>query len=79
MLVSACADRWSARGGDGALFTDVEPLCRAQARESAARQLRFGYVQDWDLTGLPPDSRYDIERRETALCLQNKGFTLMRR
>ncbi len=79
--LAGCADRWSETAPDGTRFADAEPACRAQAQASARRQLPFAPL-DWsrgmDPTGLPPDSRYDIERRETALCLKQKGFTMTR-
>ena len=78
LAVTACADRWSAVGADGARFEDVMPVCRAQAAESARRQLPFFYDYDYGPPGMPPDSRRDIENRETAICLKQRGFTLHR-
>lgn len=74
-LLSACAYVWSDTGTDGVHYTKVEPLCRAQARESAKRQLPTPYDRDYGPAGVPAISRHDIEERETARCLLDKGFT----
>lgn len=74
----ACADRWSETAPDGARFADIEPICRAQAHRSALHQLPFSYDRFAGPAGFPPDTRQDIENRETALCLQNHGFVLKR-
>lgn len=76
--LSACADRWSATGADGTPYEVAEPQCRAQARASARRQMPFPFEYRHGPAGFPGDSIHDIERMETALCLQNRGFTLSR-
>lgn len=76
LTLAACAERWSETGANGVRFQDAEPICRAEARASATRQLRFPFDRDSGPAGFPSDSRRDIERRETALCLQNQGFIL---
>lgn len=79
-LLSACTETWSERS-----LTDGTPLglaqmeCRAKAQESVRRQMpiiRSGYMEG--PAGFPPDTPRSIEDRETALCLQNKGFKLTR-
>lgn len=74
----ACADRWSELGAGGAQFKDVEPVCRAKAHASAIQQLPTPYDREYGAAGVPPMTRRDIERRETARCLEGKGFTLSR-
>ena len=76
--VAGCTDVWSATGRDGLRLEKVEPVCREQARASAIRQLPFDYDRDRGAAGTPPIDRHDIERRETARCLQDKGFTYTR-
>lgn len=78
LLLTACAARWSAVAPNGSRFQDIEPLCRAQARESARHQLPFYFDRDYGPAGFPPDTRRDIEERETAWCLKQHGFTLTR-
>ena len=78
-LLSACADRWSSHAKDGTPLNVAEPECRAQAYASAKRQLPFyPFESQPGPAGFPPDSLRDIESRETALCLKNRGFTLTR-
>lgn len=77
--LSACADRWSTHAKDGTPFNVAEPQCRAQAYESAKRQLPFyPFESQPGPAGFPPDTIRDIESRETALCLKNRGFTMTR-
>ena len=76
--LSGCVDRWSETSVDGRRFSDVEPLCRAQAERSAWRQLPTDFDYLPGPAGFPPDTREDIAYRETAMCLQNKGFTFTR-
>ncbi len=77
--LSACADRWSTHAKDGTPFSVAEPECRAKAYESAKRQLPFyPFESQPGPAGFPPDTIRDIENRETALCLKNRGFTLTR-
>jgi hypothetical protein len=78
IFLTACAEQWSATGSQGAKFQDVEPACRAKAHASALHQLPFPYDRDAGPAGFPPDTREDIERRETALCLEQHGFKLRR-
>lgn len=78
MILSGCADHWSQTAPDGSRFEDVAPACRAKAHESAKRQLPFAYDWQQGPADFPPDSRRDIEDRETALCLQQRGFRLTR-
>ena len=78
LLLSGCADRWSETAPDGSRFQDVEPVCRAKAHKSALHQLPFDYDRDPGPAGFPADSRRDIENRETALCLKQRGFRLER-
>jgi hypothetical protein len=77
-LVSGCVDQWSATAPDGTPFHEAELACRAKAQASALHQLPFDYDRDPGPAGFPADSRRDIENRETALCLKQKGFTLKR-
>lgn len=78
-MLSACADRWSTHAKDGTPFTVAEPQCRAQANQSAKRQLPFyPFESQPGPAGFPPDTIRDIENRETALCLKNRGFTMTR-
>lgn len=78
-MLSACADRWSTHAKDGTPFTVAEPQCRAQAYQSAKRQLPFyPFESQPGPAGFPPDTIRDIENRETALCLKNRGFTMTR-
>lgn len=78
-MLSACADRWSTHAKDGTPFTVAEPQCRAQAYQSAKRQLPFyPFESQPGSAGFPPDTIRDIENRETALCLKNRGFTMTR-
>lgn len=78
ILLSGCVDRWSEFSVDGTPLAVAEPECRAKARVSARRQLPFPFDYNPGPAGFPPDSAADIENRETALCLQNRGFRLMR-
>ncbi len=78
-ILSACADRWSTHAKDGTPFNVAEPQCRAKAYESAKRQLPFyPFESQPGPAGFPPDTIRDIEARETALCLKNRGFTMTR-
>ncbi len=79
LLVSGCATQWSDTGKDGVPFVVAEPLCREKARESARHQLPFGAEWQSGAADFPPDSRHDIEARETSLCLMNRGFKLGRK
>lgn|GEM_PF-2793416 len=79
LCLPGCVDRWSAAAPDGSLYADAEPECRARARDSAAGQLPFyPFEAHSGPAGFPPDTRRDIENRETALCLKQRGFTLTR-
>lgn len=78
LCIGGCADRWSETGAGGAKFSDIEPVCRAQARQSAIQQLPTPYDRDSGAAGVPPITRNDIENRETARCLESKGFSLSR-
>ena len=78
LLLTGCVSYWSEVAPNGARFEDVEPVCRAQARESARDQLPFEYDRDYGPAGFPPETRRDIENRETAWCLKQHGFRLTR-
>lgn len=79
LVAGGCADRWSSHARDGTPLNVAEPQCRAQAYESAKRQLPFyPFESQPGPAGFPPDTLRDIENRETALCLKNKGFTMTR-
>lgn len=78
LALPACTDRWSATAMDGTALSVAEPECRAIARESARRQMPFLQERGVGFDGLLPDSTADIERREMALCLQNRGFKMTR-
>jgi hypothetical protein len=75
LILTGCADEWSARSASGARFQDVEPVCRARAHLSAERQLfpNYGYNDFGD-----NETPKEIEDRETALCLEQHGFKLSR-
>jgi hypothetical protein len=79
VALSGCADRWSTHAKDGTPLSVAAPECRARAYESAKRQLPFyPFESQPGPAGFPPDTLRDIEYRETALCLKNKGFTMTR-
>lgn len=78
-LLGGCADRWSSHAKDGTPLSVAQPECRAQAYQSAKRQLKFyPFETQPGPAGFPPDTVRDIEYRETALCLKNRGFTMTR-
>lgn len=74
-MLSGCAYIWSDTGADGTPYTKAEPECRAKARESARQQLPDPYDRDYGPAGFPLIDRKDIEDRETARCLLDRGFT----
>lgn len=76
LILSACTETWSETGRDGMKLSPAMLECQAKARRSVERQFRFHQIESY-LPGTN-DSRHDIERRETAMCLQNKGFKLDR-
>jgi hypothetical protein len=78
LLLSACATEWSDTGRDGMPFEEAALVCREKARQSARQQMPFGDAWQQGPAEFPPDSRHDIEERETNLCLMHKGFTLSR-
>ncbi len=79
LSLSACATEWSDTGKGGIPFEEAAVICREKARQSAAQQMPFGSAWQQGPAEFPPDSRHDIEERETNLCLMNKGFTLSRK
>jgi hypothetical protein len=79
LTLTACHAEWTpVSSTTGERLESVEPYCREKAEASAARQIRFPMVRmDGTLDGLPADSRHDIVLRETAHCLETKGFKLV--
>lgn len=79
-LLSACSETWSERSTtDGTPLNIAQQECRAKAQESVRRQMPIiesNYMPG--PAGFPPDTPRSIEDRETALCLQQKGFKLNR-
>lgn len=78
-LLTACSETWSERGSDGTPLNVASQECRAKAQESVRRQMPIFY-SDYMAgpAGFPPDTPRSVEDRETALCLQNRGFELKR-
>ena len=76
LVLTGCTDTWSETAPDGTRYEDARPACEAKARASAEHQFRFNQTRLY-LEGTN-DTRQDIARRETALCLENKGFKLKR-
>lgn len=77
LILSGCTDVWSGQGRNGESLQTAMPECQAKARASAEHQFRFQQTEIY-LEGTS-DTRSDIARRETALCLKNKGFKLSRK
>lgn len=78
LIFTSCASHWSETNKQGDRITVVEPMCRDKAKASAIRQLPSEFDRDYGPAGVPPIDRRDIENRETARCLQDKGFILTR-
>lgn len=78
MLLTACHTAWTPRSETtGELLEVAEANCRMKAEDSAARQIRYPRFYDYSIDGLPADSRHDIVARETAMCLEKRGFRLV--
>lgn len=76
VMLTACTETWSETGRDGMKLSPAMLECQAKARRSVDHQFRFHQNESY-LPGTN-DSRRNIERRETAMCLQTKGFKLDR-
>ncbi len=79
LTLGACTTEWSDTGKNGMPFEVAYPMCREKAQKSAAHQMPFGAAWQQGPADFPPDSRHDIEQRETSLCLMNNGFTRERK
>lgn len=75
-LLTACTTTWSPYAADGTPLSVAEPQCRANAQEFARHQFRFGSDYMPGPAGFPPDTPRDVESREIAACLRNRGFTM---
>ncbi|MBI1326193.1 MAG: hypothetical protein GC136_00950 [Alphaproteobacteria bacterium] len=76
IMLAGCAQRWSEAAPDGTKLSDAYSECYQKAYISAKKQMPFYHDRDFGPAGFPFETREKIAMRETALCLQQRGFTL---